>query len=212
MLFKTATALFLSANVFASAMREKRQSSADLASVESEASVPTLSSPYLAIYSHCLSSVLLSKFPGGSTTVSLAFVTPGGNLPQPPASLVGVIITAVPASILIELAQPSLRSSIASEFKAGNTPQWYATLPSAVKSYIESLESFVAAGDVNLSARPTATFQFTAADPTSITTSEKGKGGTVATSTSKAAAAQEIAGLGIGMAAALGILGVAIAL
>ena len=85
-------------------------------------------------------------------------MTPGGNLPQPPASLVGAIIVAVPASILIELAQLSLRSSIASEFKEGNTPQWYATFPSAVKSYIESLETQVAAGVVNLSAMPTATF------------------------------------------------------
>ena len=139
-------------------------------------------------------------------------MTPGGNLQQPPVSLIGAIITAVPASILIELAQPSLRSSIASEFKTGNTPQWYATLPSGVKSYVESLETQVAAGDVNLSATPTATFQFTAADPTGTATSEKGKGGTLATSTSKAAAAQETAGLGAGFAAILGILGVAIAL
>jgi hypothetical protein len=158
------------------------------------------------------SSVLTSKFPAGSTTYSIPFVTPGGNLTQPPPSLVGAIITAVPASILVELPQPSLRSSIASEFKAGNTPQWYATLPSAVKSYIESLETQVEAGDVNLSATPTATFQFTAADPTDTTTSEKGKGGNVATSTSKAAAAQETAGLGAGFAVALAILGVAIAL
>lgn len=69
----------------------------------------------------------------------------------------------------------------------------------------------MAAGDVNLSATPTGIFQFTAPDPTNTATN-KGNGDTVATSTSKAAAPQETFGVGMGLMAAVGILGVAIAL
>jgi hypothetical protein len=121
-----------------------------------------------------------------------------------------MIITAVPASILVELVNPSARSAIASEFAAGNTPQWYATLPSPVKSYIEALNSQIRAGQVDLSATPSA-FQFPV---TTATTTGKatGKGDTVATSTSKAIAAQVTGGVGMSVAAAFRILGLAIAL
>jgi hypothetical protein len=70
----------------------------------------------------------------------------------------------------------------------------------------------VAADEVNLSATPTGTFQFTAADPTNTATTEKGNGDTVATSTSKGAAAEETVRVGVSLMAAVGILGVAIAL
>jgi hypothetical protein len=120
-----------------------------------------------------------------------------------------MIITAVPASILVELVNPSARSAIASEFAAGNTPQWYATLPSPVKSYIEALNSQIRAGQVDLSATPSA-FQFPVT--TASTGKATGKGDSVATSTSKAVAAQVTGGVGMSVAAAVGILGLAIAL
>lgn len=151
-------------------------------------------------------SVLKTAFGTQSATFSLPFVTPGGNLIQPPASLVGAIITAVPASVLLELAQPSLRSSIASEFRAGNTPAWYQTLPTPVKSYIESLNTQIAAGGVDLNATPSR-FDFDV--PTTTATSD---GGVSGTSTSKAIAAQATGDIGLSLAAVVGILGAMIAL
>jgi hypothetical protein len=152
-------------------------------------------------------SVLKSKF-GGSATFTLPFTTPGGNLLQPPASLVGAIITAVPASILLQLAQPSLRSSIASEFRAGNTPQWYQTLPAPVKSYIESLQTQIAGGGVDLSATAS---HFTFPPKTTAGVDAAGTG-TLSSSTSKAIAAQATAGVAVSFAAAAGLLGLVIAL
>jgi hypothetical protein len=148
-------------------------------------------------------SLLTAAFPAGSTTYTVPFITPGGNLQKPPSSLVGVIITAVPASVLVQLAQPSLRSSIASEFRAGNTPAWYQTLPPPVKSYIESLQTQIAGGGVNLSATPT---------EASATGPDSDSNGGVSTTSSKALAAQETASLAVNFAAVMGILGLAIAL
>jgi hypothetical protein len=160
--------------------------------------------PYSKVDIH--RSVLKTAFGTGSATFQLPFVTPGGNLLQPPASLIGAIITAVPASVLLELAQPSLRSSIASEFAKGNTPEWYQSLPTAVKSYIESLEKQIAGGSVDLSATPSV-FSFPA--PTTATSD---KPSVLSTTSSKADAAQATGTVGLSLAAAIGILGVAIAL
>ncbi|KAJ5082546.1 hypothetical protein N7532_011589 [Penicillium argentinense] len=54
----------------------------------------------------------------------------------PPASIESVLITAVPASYLSQLAIPSARSSIFSEIANGHYPQWYEDLPSSVKSWV----------------------------------------------------------------------------
>ena len=50
-----------------------------------------------------------------------------------------MILTAVPGSVLGQLAAGNGRSSISAEFKAGNTPAWYAAMPTEVQSYIVSL-------------------------------------------------------------------------
>ena len=200
------------------ALKARQTTSLDLASILSEAYASSLSSKRTITKKH--SSLLTAKFPSPSTTVTLPFITPGGNLLQPPASLVGAIITAVPASVLVDLAQPSLRSSIASEFKAGNTPAWYQSLPAGVKSYIEALNTQINAGDINLSATPTSNFQFpvttmAAAGTVGTGTGSAGPGGVFATSSSKAWAekAMQTGGpLGLSFAAAVGVLGVAIAL
>ena len=132
---------------------------------------------------------------------------PGGNLPQPPASLLGPIITGVPVSVLVELAQSSLRSSIASEFKAGNTPQWYQTLPTAVKIYIESLQTFIADGKYDPSAtQPTYTL------PVPTPTTNVAGNNKVATTTSKAAAPRATGEVALGLSAVVGLLELAVAL
>jgi hypothetical protein len=135
---------------------------------------------------------------------------PGGNLLQPPASLVGAIITAVPVTVLVELAGGAGRSAIASEFKAGNTPAWYQNLPEGVKSYVSALASQINGGKVDLNATPTPVDW---ASPKTTSTGGDGSKGDVKSSKSKGMAAQPTAApLGISVAAAVGILGVALAL
>ncbi|KAH8422472.1 uncharacterized protein LDX57_000225 [Aspergillus melleus] len=102
---------------------------------------------------------LKSAFPD-ATPFTKPFEIPGGNLIQPPSSLVGAIITGVPPSVLAQLIQPAGRESIASEFRAGNTPDWYAGLPADVKGYVTKMKAQVTQGDVDLSATPTSTGGF----------------------------------------------------
>lgn len=55
-------------------------------------------------------------------------------------------MTGVPAFVLVQLINPSGRSSIAAEFMAGAAPSWYQALPSPVKSYIISIQAAIATG------------------------------------------------------------------
>jgi len=156
---------------------------------------------------------LTAQFPSATGGATIPFTVPGGNLLQPPATLIGAIITGVPASALVQLAQPSGRSAIAAEFKAGSTPVWYQTLPSPVKSYIESLNTQIAAGHVDLNATAS-TFSFPAPPAATSATSATHAGGPqkIATTSSKGIAPQATAEVGVAFAAVVGFLGVAIAL
>jgi hypothetical protein len=100
---------------------------------------------------------------------------------------------------MVDLMQPSLRSSIASDFKAGNTPSWYLALPTAVQSYIQALNKQVVESSYDLSATPTPAATGTGASVKSTTSS-------------KALAAQATGTVAMGLMAAAGILGVAIVL
>ncbi|KAF8865188.1 hypothetical protein BDZ45DRAFT_736296 [Acephala macrosclerotiorum] len=151
-------------------------------------------------------SVLTTHFSVGTTTLALPFVTPGGNLIQPLASLISQIITAVPASVLVELAIPAQRSSIASEFKAGSTSAGLALIPDRRNRLTQ-----IVAGDVNLSATPSV-FRFPVTTAMgSATATDKAAGQKVATSTSKAKGARAT-GVGMGFVATIGFLRVALAL
>lgn len=68
------------------------------------------------------------------------------NLQEPPASVLPVLITAVPLSVMADLVNPLSRSSLASEFQAGNTPGWYQSLPTGVKSYLSVVHSQIQEG------------------------------------------------------------------
>ena len=57
-----------------------------------------------------------------------------------------MILTAVPGSVIGQLAGSAGRSSISAEFAAGNTPAWYASMPAAVQDYIVSLKNNVGTG------------------------------------------------------------------
>ncbi|KAL5363581.1 hypothetical protein BJX96DRAFT_178196 [Aspergillus floccosus] len=153
---------------------------------------------------------LKSAFPS-ATPYTVPFRVPGGNLLQPPASVAAGIITGVPATVIAQLALPAGRSSIQSEFRAGNTPAWYQDLPAVVKEYVNSMHSQVAAGAVNLRATPTEVSSTVASE---VSTGETASGSSkehaaaaVATSTSSGLAPQATGKLSGSLTGALGLLG-----
>lgn len=77
----------------------------------------------------------------GTATFSTAVPTCLGGYEPPPPSLYHMILTAVPGSILGNLANANGRSAISDAFKAGNTPSWYQAMPTEVQSYISSLNA-----------------------------------------------------------------------
>ncbi|KLJ05970.1 hypothetical protein EMPG_10583 [Blastomyces silverae] len=110
------------------------------------------------------------------------------KLDDPPESLIQIFATAIPQTAFRSLLDPEGRSSIASEIKAGNTPDWFNNLPSSVKSYISHIQVQATATDMPVN----------------------GKGGS--TSTSSALAAKETGVVAGGLVLAAGILGLALAL
>ncbi|KAL4863445.1 hypothetical protein BDV12DRAFT_206451 [Aspergillus spectabilis] len=149
---------------------------------------------------------LLSFFPS-ATPFTVAFTAPGGNLVQPPSSLIAEIITAVPPTVLAQLLLPTGRSSIASEFQAGNTPSWYENLPSEVKSYVLAIKSQAGAGNVNLSATPTEV-------PTAAAESgdDSENGDVPATETSEGLGARATGEVAASLVSVVGLLGLAVML
>ncbi|KAL2812717.1 hypothetical protein BJX63DRAFT_432417 [Aspergillus granulosus] len=149
---------------------------------------------------------LLSIFPS-ATPFTADFTVPGGNLIQPPSSIIPDIITGIPPSILAQLLIPSSRSSIASEVQAGNTPDWYNDLPSEVRSYVTAIRSQVAAGNLNLSATPTPA-------PTSASSEDSGSGdsengNSPASETSSGLAARATGEVAASLVTVLGLAGIA---
>ncbi|KAB8236276.1 hypothetical protein ETB97_011536 [Aspergillus alliaceus] len=130
------------------------------------------------------------------------------NMPSfkaPPPSIMSVIMTAVPASYLEGLSNPSSRSSMFSEISAGHYPDWYKSLPGDVKTYISTAYQTDAkatgaqkTGDSTVTSGPKAT-------------ATGGSDSASKTSTSEAGAAPTGA-IAAGLAGAAGILGLAIAL
>ncbi|KAH8881398.1 hypothetical protein GQ53DRAFT_888442 [Thozetella sp. PMI_491] len=123
-----------------------------------------------------------------------------------PASLQVAIMTAVPATVIIELMNPTARASVASEFAAGHTPSWYQTLPPDVKSFFESMAAQLSTGGGIYTVTPT---------PTATAGADDNPGAAAASSTSSAYAAKATGldrGVLAGVVGLAGVLGVAIAL
>lgn len=138
---------------------------------------------------------MTAALPSAGSISLPSFTTPLSGVELPPLSLVGIILTALPTSVITELLNPSARSSIASEFKAGNTPGWYQSLDPAVKSYIQgTLKVELTGGTVSKTG-------------TAATGTAAG-----ATATSKGAAAKPTGALAASFVGALGVLGLAVAL
>ncbi|KAA8646524.1 hypothetical protein EYZ11_004818 [Aspergillus tanneri] len=128
------------------------------------------------------------------------------NIDPPPRSLIPEIVSALPPSALAALVVPAQRASLASDFKAGKTPDWYTSLPTDVQSYLSTVRNQIADGALTAAPKKAA--------PTKPEEASATKTGDAASSTSEgaAAAAAQPTGLVLGGMGALGVLGVALAL
>ncbi|OJZ82342.1 hypothetical protein ASPFODRAFT_211051 [Aspergillus luchuensis CBS 106.47] len=70
------------------------------------------------------------------------------SVSPPPHAVVHQVITAVPPTALAQLFVPAKRVAMASEFSAGNTPEWYKALPTDVQSYFAEVKRQIAATGV----------------------------------------------------------------
>lgn len=153
-----------------------------------------------------------------------------GNLELPPASILSQLYSAVPSDIISEaLATPTVIGSIVSEIEAGTTPAWYSSLPPDVKSYLSS--AYATLGDTTAttsgSASETSTTESateTSSDESTTTESETSTTESATESSSDedeaastsdstdAAPAPTGNALGMSVAGAAGIVGLALAL
>lgn len=110
----------------------------------------------------------------------------------------------VPPTALAQIIIPAQRKELASSFKAGNTPDWYQSLPTDVKSYLSVVKTQLREGAL------TATHAAATQTPTPVTT---GEGGAAASTSSEGTAARPTgAGVLVSGMGALGVLGVALVL
>jgi hypothetical protein len=122
-----------------------------------------------------------------------------------PDSLLNVIATAVPADVLGDLMNPASRASLASEFHAGRTPDWFQALPTEVKNYFSSVAARMTSDGVVLpTSGPLVTGPLTI--PTAAPTEAE------ATRSSSGLGSRPTGAVAGGLALAAGILGVAIIL
>lgn len=130
------------------------------------------------------------------------------NLPAPPRSLIPQLISAVPPTVLVDMVNPSRRSALASDFKAGNTPSWYGALPTDVKSYLSVVKKEVNNGA--LTATTGRAYQTTEAEVSVTTTTMASSTATAATS--EGLAPKATSGVGVSALGALGVVGAALVL
>ncbi|GKZ28214.1 hypothetical protein AbraIFM66950_000026 [Aspergillus brasiliensis] len=67
------------------------------------------------------------------------------SVSPPPHAVVHQVLTAVPPTALAQLFVPAKRVALASEFSAGNTPEWYKALPTDVQNYFAEVKRQISA-------------------------------------------------------------------
>ena len=149
---------------------------------------------------------MVDKLPPGPTNIQIptdiADVTFFDDLGDPPDTLLNVLITAIPPTVLPQIIMPAGRSSLLSEFQEGNTPSWYNDLPTDVKSYFSAVAAKMTSDGVTIPT--TVDFDF----PTDIEVDGDGEG----TATSSGLGSRPTGAIAGSLAVAAGILGAAIAL
>lgn len=139
-------------------------------------------------------SAIAAKLSLTGTPVPLATTMPTciGGFDPPPPTLARMMLTALPTDVLAQLGNPNSRSSLASKFKAGETPDWFKSLNPAIRSYVASVQTRATTG-----CTPT---------PTPGSEGDGGANG-VDASPSKALAARPTAGMVGTVSGVLGIFG-----
>ncbi|KAL1988291.1 hypothetical protein VTN96DRAFT_266 [Rasamsonia emersonii] len=154
------------------------------------------------------------------------------QITPPPASILTVLETALPSSLITELTNPSAIQSVVSEVAAGTVPGWLQSLPPNVKSYLVTAYGSLASVAVPSSAASLASSALSVATATPTASAESSgsasssagsstasssagsssaaSGHASATSTGGAPAAT--GALALGLAGAAGVLGLAVAL
>ncbi|KAI9726378.1 MAG: hypothetical protein M1834_009041 [Cirrosporium novae-zelandiae] len=200
---KTFVALSLSAMVLATPEQEVKREDSELSSLAALVGVTSIPTAGAA-----LSSIEASLEAEYSALL-------------PDESILSVLETAVPSSLLSELENnAAYASSWASEIEAGSTPSWVAALPTNVKSYLESYATELeAAATSDISAAGSNVASLTSAAgsvlasaasaASSLVASAASDGSASATSDSGAAPTKVMAA---SFAGAVGILGLALAL
>ncbi|KAF1817337.1 hypothetical protein P152DRAFT_445440 [Eremomyces bilateralis CBS 781.70] len=158
-----------------------------------------------------LNPAISAPFGNPSTTINVF------DIGAPPSSLVSLLITAIPATVLGQIMNPTGRSSIAAEFQAGNTPSWFNELPTEVKSYVGAMQSKINAGNLVESGANAIPSAFGGRGGGAGASGADGGAGAESTSSALAPAPTGALGMGNGMFAAgvagmVGILGLAIGL
>jgi len=135
----------------------------------------------------------------------------------PPSSILSVLETAVPSSVLSELADPAQASSFASAFAAGSTPGWYASLPGNVKTFLSTYAPGAATAVASgVSSAETAASSVVASASSAASTaasSASAQASSAGTSSSATGGAPRATGVfAAGIVGAVGVLGLAVAL
>ncbi|KAI9043354.1 uncharacterized protein KD926_003884 [Aspergillus affinis] len=94
-----------------------------------------------------------------------------------PTSVLAVLVTAMPASFVSQLADPSAVSQLDKDWESGKYPAWYSSLPGDVKDYVSSMYAEYS----DASTLPTNTASATDSDKS--TTAGSGSASATATST-----------------------------
>lgn len=92
-------------------------------------------------YSNLASEATNSPTTDSDSDSGKSSITAGHTLPSfdlPPASIQSVLVTAIPASYLSQMANPSAASSIYKEIGDGHFPDWYKKLPGSVKDWLST--------------------------------------------------------------------------
>ncbi|SMR63574.1 unnamed protein product [Zymoseptoria tritici ST99CH_3D1] len=153
-----------------------------------------------------------------SQSLYLAFAAATVVQAQDVNSIISVLQTAIPTSVVSQvLSDPAaFLSSVESDASKGQFPSWFSALPSDVKSYLGVEASATATGDSSemTSAGDSEATDFSSmmtggsgAMETGSTTSSSGGGATAASSTSSGGAAAETKVVGMGIAGAVGLVG-----
>ena len=138
------------------------------------------------------------------------------------------LLSIIPTSVFSALTDPAAAASLSSAFAAGSTPAWFSSLPASDKSWLSSYQSQIAELGPTIWSLETAAgitsgpYPGPTADTNAAVTGSKG-GATAAASKTSAGSAQsgatstgggvkQTGALAMGVAGAIGVLGLAVAL